>query len=356
MSMTQVYVCPSTSVCHTTKSGADVSYPTSAAYAKIKKAACGEMVTPPGVVWCDRFGLSNEMQDLLNRNPVLRMTSTTDVCLDVRHIQDKVDTPTRKLLDRFRKSLKSSFDVSEYTSPLSNRNKGGEGSSYHLSLESGAHGTKKRKFRTDDAKEEDLADESKSLFSNFKVVTKRPKSCSEIAPSGIGGVVATNPVSYTNVHNAGPRNNAYKTVARNVDCMQVPVGISPLDRVTLYDSKNKALTRMYIDMPRSAYDGMRLPNLQPEPHFKQLMVDGDGFKTGGTAQQQHACRLYVHRQLCTNGSCTVLGCGFDAAYKIFKDAAPNDLKCSYEKHWKTQRKMALRMHGHSLKVKAGSMS
>lgn len=356
MSMTQVEVCPIAPVRHTANSGADVSYLTSAAYATSKKPACGKMVPPPGVVWSDRFGLSKEMQDLLNRNPVLRMTSTTDVCLDVRHIQDKADTPTRKLLDKFRESLKSSFDVSECMSPLTNRNKSGEGSSSPLFLETGAHGIKKRKSRTEDTTEDNLADESKSLFSNFKVVTKRPKSCSEIAPSGICGVVATNPISYTNVHNAGPRNNAYKTVARNVDCMQVPVGISPLDRVTLYDSKNKALTRMYIDMPRNAYDGMRLLNIQPESHFKQLMVDGDGFKAGGTAQQQHACRLYVHRQLCTNGSCTVLGCGFDPAYKIFKDAAPNDLKCSYEKHWKTQRKMALRMHGHSLKVKAGSMS
>lgn len=347
MSMTQVEVCPILPTRHRVKPGADVAY---------RPAAYEETVPPPGVVWSDRFSLSKTMQDLLNRNPVLRMTSATDVCLDVRHIQDKADSPTLALLDRFRESLKRSFDVRECMSPILQRNKSGEGSSSPLSLETGASGIKKRKSRTEDTTEEEMADESKSLFSNFKVITKRPKTSSELAPSGIGGLIVTNPVRYTNVHNAGPRNNTYKAVAQNVDCMQVPVGISPLDRVTLYDSKNKALTRMYIDMPRNAYDSMRLPNLQPEPHFKQLMVDGDGFKVGGTAQQQHACRLHVHRQMCTNGSCTVLGCGFDPSYKIFKDAASTELTYAYEKHWKTQRKTALRMHGHSLKVKAGSMS
>ena len=344
----------------------DLQHLDTGADAKCNAAIHEETPTPPGEVWSSRFGLSNAMQNLLNNNPVLRVTSTNDVCLDVSHIQKRADSPTLALLGRFSNSLKKAFDVRECVSPLSTRANGAE-SCASPSLETNAKGIKKRKSRADAAGDAgaagaagaaDSAGSHKSLFSNFKVITKRPKMSSDIVSCGTGGVAVNSPTTALQpaVQTTEFSGESYNEVARNVECMKVPIGISPLDRITIYDGRAKRLTRMYIEMPRNAYDGMSLPNIQPESHFKQIMIDGDGFQAGGNTQQQHACRLYVHRKLCTNGSCTILGCGFDPAYKIFKDAASDDLKCEYEKHWKTQRKTALRKHGHSLKVKAGSMS
>lgn len=287
----------------------------------------------PGVVWSERVALSNAMQEMLNSKPVIRLTASNEISLDMRDVQSRADSPTLKLLERFRQSLKNGFDISEWTSPLATP------SLLDTSAHGVANGTKKRKLPVDE--NENVKDVNKSLFSRFKLISKRRSD--DPCSSGIG-------VTRKNV-----QNSACRAIAEPINCMCVPVGVSPSDRVTLYDSKNKMLTRMYIDMPMHCYEGMRLANLQPEPHFKQLLVDGEGYKAGDTAQQQHACRLYVHRKLCTNGACSVLGCGFDPAYSVFENAATKEQKMAYEKHWKTSRKTALRVNAQSFKAKTCSM-
>ena len=135
-------------------------------------------------------------------------------------------------------------------------------------------------------------------------------------------------------------------------------GLSPLDRITLYDSQLKKMTGKFINIPPNTYKGMTLnpAHIMPERKFKFLLVDGDGFKAGGTTSRQHACRLYTHRKNCMANECQVLGCGSDPAFRIFQNAATDELKLAFEKHWRSSNRNALKTKSHCLRVMAGSVA
>lgn len=262
--------------------------PEIAATFPMQSLVCGNGGVAPGAVWAKRTELASSMQQLLECNPVVRVANDT-VCLDTRDVLDLVDGDTRALLDEFRCSL-TSMNVAEWDSP---------------------HVARKRK----------RVDEEGSLYSKFRI-------------------------KHTRI------NRLPRLQEQNADFMTVPVGASSRDYVTTYDTKSKKLTKRYTQIPARAYEGMQLPAARQGAHIRLIMVDGDGYKTGGSTAAQHAARLYVHRQHCRLTGCAVLGCGLDPSFSIFKNAATEQAKAAYECQWKRQRKQALREHADVLNLKA----
>ena len=107
-----------------------------------------------------------------------------------------------------------------------------------------------------------------------------------------------------------------------------------------------------MPIPENAFEGAFTAYEQPHPRFKFLLLDGDGYKVGGTAAEQHAARLRVHNGLCNGEGCCVLGCGTS----LFDDVASPEACVEYESHWRAARKAALRAHERSLKLKAAVWS
>lgn len=297
------------------------------------------------MTYLDGFCPTTDIKSLLDANPPLHITPTSQniTGVDVQQMWKGADVPTKELLKRFQDSLRSNVDVNAFKLPIV--------ASQSPSLKNDTRGIRKRKHQNRENTTEHEKGEETSMFTKFKLVAKSSKETNNtniIGDSNRGDQRTT----FGMVRNCGDAKSVYSDVAQSVDCMEVPVGASAMDCVTLYDSKKKKFTRMYIDMPTNAYEGMKLLNSRPASNFKQVMLDGEGFKVGGSIREQHACRLFVHRKMCTNVLCNVLGCGLDPAYKVFKDAASDDMKSAYERYWNMTRKAALEMHGNTLKARA----
>lgn len=278
--------------------------------------------TPPGSIWSERFALDAEVQEVLNTTPLMRMEDGK-VKLDVASIERmSANSPAKQLLSRFRESLKN-MNVAEYNTTDSAED-----------APTGAFGINKRKR---EEPEENAKTDPEDIVRSFRVVSKKPRTETTEDESVPLQPFATH----------------HETESKNMEVLCVPLGASALDRITLYDTNNKKLTRDYIDIPRNAYERMPMKHVAPGPEFKMLLVDGSGFKTGAHTTVQHAVRLAVHRKSCTNSWCRVLGCGNDPSYKLFC-GVDERLKSDYERHWRYSCKHALRAHGHSLRMRADS--
>lgn len=119
---------------------------------------------------------------------------------------------------------------------------------------------------------------------------------------------------------------------KHLDVMTVPLGASPLDKIAFYDSNKKMMAMTTITIPPHAATDTSLNATRPDAHFKVLLLDGEGFKAGGTTIEQHACRLFVHKRQCTSSFCSVLGCGGDKTFGLFKHACTKKTRLSYTKH------------------------
>ncbi len=279
----------------------------------------GNPSTPPGAIWSERFSLDAEVQEVLNTTPLMRMDNGK-VKLDVASLERmSANSPAKQLLSRFRASLKS-MDVAECSK-----------SEAAEDAQSGAFGIKRKR----DALEDEATAGPEDIVRSFRVVGKKPRA-ETVEDERI-------PLQPFATH--------HQTEAKNMEVLCVPLGASALDRITLYDTNNKRLTREYIEIPRNAYERMPMKHVAPGPEFKMLLVDGSGFKTGAHTTVQHAVRLAVHRKSCTNSWCRVLGCGNDPSYKLFC-GVDERLKSDYERHWRSSCKHALRAHGHSLRMRA----
>lgn len=129
---------------------------------------------------------------------------------------------------------------------------------------------------------------------------------------------------------------------KRFDVLQVPHGVCGGDRLAIFD--NVKAPSVFIDVPANAYDGMCLEYERPSTPVKLLLVDGKGYKTGGNPMRQHATRLNLHRDTCTNSRCPVLGCKGDPAFALFQNV-DNDSVSNYRQHWATACRTAMRAHG-----------
>jgi len=148
----------------------------------------------------------------------------------------------------------------------------------------------------------------------------------------------------------------YHRMSQRVDVLCVPYGMCSCDKLSMFDmhKKMKVPDKYSIALPMNSYDGMNLDFACPPVEIRLLMLDGSGYKVGGTYLKQHAVRLHVHRAHCTNKSCNVMGCSGDVEYKIFEDKAlPEDLQ-EYKAHWTVSRRGALRARGAELRFMSGN--
>tara|TARA_B110001450_G_C17557981_1_gene455491 strand:- start:39 stop:839 length:801 start_codon:yes stop_codon:yes gene_type:complete len=147
---------------------------------------------------------------------------------------------------------------------------------------------------------------------------------------------------------ASPRSNYIK----RIDSLRVPRGVCGGDRLAIFD--NVKPSNLFIDVPANAYDDMRLEYERPSTPVKLLLVDGNGYKVGGNKINQHATRLDIHRGMCTNLHCPVLGCKGGLAFSLFQNV-DNDSVDNYRLHWASACRTAMRSHGLKLQVMASGV-
>lgn len=289
----------------------------------------------PGMIWEERFALEKETQQLMNSTPLMRLEGGV-LKLDVSQMERISNSKCSDILQRFKDALRSI----------------GIGESKSTSLDStpsdlrvGGVGNKRpHRAETERAMNVPLRIPS----DNTDWTTTAPSYKKQKVSKPVESVVPTELNE-----EAKQSSDSYDYLSKCVDFMTVPIGSSGSDRITLYDKSQRMLTRAYIDVPKNAYSGMQMNRVQPSSDFKLLLVDGDGFKVGGTTAVQHAARLHVHRCKCMNAECNVLGCGSDPSFNLFKDAANPDVVKEYARHWASSNRQALKAHGQSLRMRAG---
>ena len=148
------------------------------------------------------------------------------------------------------------------------------------------------------------------------------------------------------------KSHVMSMLSKEEQAVSVPFGASSKDRLTTWDKHNKTLTCKYYDIPDNAHEGMKTKFRLSQKQYKILMVDGDGFRVGGNTSAQHAVRLNLHRRMCTNSTCMVLGCGSDPAYSVFKNAADPLVQKEYNRHWNVCNKRGLKVNGHVVRSRA----
>lgn len=303
--------------------------------------AGSDVAEQPGRVWKERFELEKDTQTLMNSTPLMKLENG-ELKLDVSLLERISNSTSGGILKRFRDALES---LGVYESATSAQDRApadlkisGVGNKKEQRTEPQRSTTQKRRINL-----KELDWETSNSSSKKQKTEATEPVCENVRDN------TPSPQSESTPERA----ESYDFLSRKVQFMTVPIGSSEKDRITLYDKSKRMLTRAYIDVPRAAYSGMQMDRIQPSSDFKLLLVDGDGFKVGGTTAVQHAVRLHVHRCKCMNAECNVLGCGSDPSFSIFKNAACPDMVKSYARHWASSNRQALRAHGQSLQVRAG---
>lgn len=281
-------------------------------------------IKKPGMVWSERFKLSDEAQKVLNGSALLKVKDG-ELCLDMDTVNKlaKYNEETNDVLSRFRESLRG-----EHIPEVQGMRSPGSKSPVTMGIAK-ANGVGWGRPVVVTPQPEQHSRPPLGVYNNKR---KAEETCVECQP---------------NVDNSSEE---YKRLARKVDFMQVPIAASAGDRLTLLDTVNKKMTKVYISIPTDAHDGMPMDNLKPPSQFKVLVVDGSGFKAGGSLVDQHATRLHTHRSRCTDCMCNVLGCNGDESYGLFENASSEETKALYERHWVVSNRLAIRARGMRMKA------
>ena len=106
--------------------------------------------------------------------------------------------------------------------------------------------------------------------------------------------------SWEDAENVAPRSESPKGLMRKLNLISVPAAVNSGDRLSMFDVDKKKLEDLYFDVPQDAYDGMVMHYAYPPSHMRLLLVDGTGYRVGGTVLHQHAVRLQTHRAYCND--------------------------------------------------------
>lgn len=120
-----------------------------------------------------------------------------------------------------------------------------------------------------------------------------------------------------------------RTAVEATESLEVPSGVCGGDKLAVIDKQGAST--FCIAVPDAAYVGMQLGQQADGKLSKILLLDGSGYKIGGSVTKQHSTRLAVHRRLCNRDRCMVLGCIGDAAFDMFKDVNNDDVN-AYHAH------------------------
>lgn len=283
----------------------------------------------PGAVWSERFELSDEAQKVLNGSALLKVKDGK-LCLDMDTVNKlaKYNVETKDVLSRFRDSLRGEHVPEVQSSP-------GNKSPVTMGIAK-ANGVG---WGRPAAQPEQHSRPPLGVYNKRKA----QETCIECQPAA----------KELKVEENSPEE--YEQLTRKVEFMEVPIAASAGDRLTLLDTANKKMTKVYIRIPTDAHDGMPMDNLKPPGQFKVLVVDGSGFKAGGSLVDQHAARLHTHRSRCKDCMCNVLGCNGDDSYDLFKNASSEETKALYERHWVVSNRLAIRARGNSMRMRASCL-
>ena len=287
----------------------------------------------PRHIWDERLKLADDQQGVMNSAPILCMhDGKLKMNMDtVQSIQ--VSNDAKDLLSRFRESLKR-MNVQECLPTTAS----------NVSLS--ASGVNKRKESEKSNVPESISkqysqSEQKETHETFSAKRICMEKNEHIKPQ----------LAYTHVNLEKKRSTDYDNGINELEVLCVPCGTSSHDRLTFYNVRDQMLTRTYVEIATNSYDLMPTKYIIPSSNYKILMVDGTGFRSGGSTTLQHSIRLAAHRKTCTNKWCNVLGCGNDPTFKLF--AHPDeDIKVQYEKHWRCSNKSGMRAAGVALRRRA----
>lgn len=300
--------------------------PTPAAHNPVTLGA-GLLRDEPGTIWSQRRQLSQESLDQINSTAFMCIEDG-QLKLDVEAIERfKKNTPARDFIDKFQSSLeKKNVPTTRYSQHKSTEPEPATKVGSLVVKRSdfdGKASTRACKLgkrpRVDDKCEEQKA--PKTPDNKLHEPTSNPPS-----PGG--------------------------TYIKRIDVLQVPHGVCGGDRLAIFD--HVKAPSIFIDVPSDAYDGMRLQYERPSTPVKLLLVDGKGYKVGGNPMRQHATRLNLHRDTCTNSRCPVLGCKGDPAFALFQKV-DSDAVNNYRQHWATACRTAMRSHGLQLRMLASGV-
>lgn len=287
----------------------------------------GLLCDEPGMIWSQRRQLSQDSLDKINATAFMCIEDG-QLKLDVDAIERfKEDTPARDFIDKFHSSLtKKNVPTTRYSQKQ------------HKEPEAvtkvGSLVVKRSDF------------DGKASARTCKL-GKRPRPDTELEDER----VPKTPDNMLYEPKSKPSSPGGKYIKR-IDVLQVPHGVCGGDRLAIFDRVKPP--SIFIDVPASAYDGMRLEYERPSTPVKLLMVDGNGYKVGGNPMRQHATRLHLHRSTCTCTRCPVLGCNGDPAFALFQKV-DNSAVNEYRQHWASASRLAMRSHGLQLRMMASGV-
>ena len=288
----------------------------------------GRLDDEPGWVWQSRQTLSQESIDRMNTLPVLCVENG-----QVKVYEQAIDSFTNDvdamgIIRKFIETMKQKkFEVTigqEYRDTEDEAKTVGairikESDKHYVAQKETFEPSKKRKH-DEEHKEENP--------------TREPSDCVTLS--------------------SGTLENPVSKVARQLEMFKVPAAFAAGDKMTLFDLNSMKKVNQHIEVPTDAYDGMKLDIEALPLNIKVLCCDHRGFKCGKKNTFQHANRLHIHRQVCSDPKCPVLGCGNESVWALFKSLVDVDVASKYKFHWSARKRENQRKHGHQLRINASA--
>ena len=156
-----------------------------------------------------------------------------------------------------------------------------------------------------------------------------------------------------NANDADVQTSKNTNYARPIDVVRVPVGVCAGDRLAAFDCQQPPQT--FIEVPIDSYPDMPLDFERPKTPVKFLLLDGKGYKIGGSFLNQHAVRLTTHRAVCRKSKCSVMGCHGDTTSMLFKQLGKQQKSGAYYKHWISTSRASLRSRGLHFRMMASAV-
>lgn len=129
---------------------------------------------------------------------------------------------------------------------------------------------------------------------------------------------------------------------RRVKTLKIPAGLLPGDCIRLYDTTTNAFVHDTITVPVGAHASSSCDFEDPPDTVAFLFANGAApasYKVRGNKADQHAVRLHVHKQSCSDPRCRVLGCRrIKCKFEFEVDISGGEMRDFEREYMKTQRR------------------
>ena len=285
-----------------------------------RELGAGKLADEPGYVWLGRQNLPKETIDLMDSLPILCIENGKIKVFEQAVEEFKKDDKALKIVNKFIETMKEkNFEVATGEGEKATKNENRVVSPLRLKE------PRKLDFEPNRALELGKKRKQADHHTNRQALQEN-SDFTKAAPE--------------------------LKVARQLEMFRVPAAFSAGDKMTLFDYDNMKKLNQCIEIPTNCYDGIKLDIEALPKNIKVLCCDHKGFKCGNTITYQHANRLHIHRQLCRDPKCPVLGCGNDAVWNLFKNLVDVNLARKYKMHWSARKRENQRKHGQQLRLDA----